>query len=366
MRLSLRRIVVVTGGMVATLLFLLVCQRSLSCRDDESEDRDDGVAVLVRDRRNVEFSYNRQAALVFVGGVPRSGTTLMRAMLDAHAHVRCGQETRVIPRLLALRQGWGGRKERVRLQQAGVTERVLDDAVAAFLLQVMARHGEPAPTLCNKDPFTLKSALYLSHLFPQSKFLLMIRDGRAAVHSMISRKVTIAGFDLGSYRDCLGKWSRAVEVMVTQCERVGEARCLAVRYEALVLRPRDTLSTVLRFLQLPWDEAVLHHEDAIGQPGGVALSRIERSTDQVMQPVNLGALSRWVGQIPLDVLAELETIAPMLNRLGYDPHANPPYYGEAEPIVLNNTERVLRGDFKTPATLKQEPLASLNVSDSES
>ena len=29
-----------------------------------------------------------------------SGTTLMRAMLDAHKDVRCGEETRVVPRLL--------------------------------------------------------------------------------------------------------------------------------------------------------------------------------------------------------------------------------------------------------------------------
>ena len=37
------------------------------------------------------FPYNRNTPLIFVGGVPRSGTTLMRAMLDAHPGVRCGK-----------------------------------------------------------------------------------------------------------------------------------------------------------------------------------------------------------------------------------------------------------------------------------
>merc|ERR1719476_510620 len=45
------------------------------------------------------FEYDRQSPLIFIGGVPRSGTTLMRAMLDAHPDVRCGEETRVVPLL---------------------------------------------------------------------------------------------------------------------------------------------------------------------------------------------------------------------------------------------------------------------------
>lgn len=101
----------------------------------------------------------------------------------------------------------------------------------------------------------------------------MVRDGRASAHSMISRRVTIAGFDISSYRDCLTKWSLAIEAMFLQCSLVGPGRCLTVRYENLVLRPRPTMVKILQFLDVPWHEGVLHHELAIGQPGGVSLSR---------------------------------------------------------------------------------------------
>ncbi|XP_064159879.1 protein-tyrosine sulfotransferase 1 isoform X2 [Anguilla rostrata] len=290
--------------------------------------------------------YSKDTPLVFIGGVPRSGTTLMRAMLDAHPAVRCGEETRVIPRVLAMKQMWSrSGREKMRLDEAGVTDEVLDAAMRAFLLEVIVRHGEPAPFLCNKDPFALKSLSYLAKIFPRARFVLMIRDGRASVHSMISRKVTIAGFDLGSYRDCLTKWNRAVETMHAQCLEA-QGRCLPVHYEQLVLHPERWMRTLLRFLDIPWDDAVLRHEELIGKAGGVSLSKVERSTDQVIKPVNVEALSKWVGKIPGDVLRDMAVIAPMLARLGYDPHANPPNYGRPDPRVLDNTRRLQKSPEK--------------------
>ncbi|XP_061658541.1 tyrosylprotein sulfotransferase 1, like isoform X4 [Syngnathoides biaculeatus] len=272
--------------------------------------------------------------LIFIGGFPRSGTTLMRVMLDAHRAVRCGEETRVIPRLLTMRASWSRSvKERIRLDEAGVTDRVLDSAVRAFLLEVIVGHGEPAPRLCNKDPFALKSLTYLAHIFPKSKFVLMVRDGRASIHSVISRKVTISGFDLNNPRDCLTKWSNAVETMFNQCVAAGPDRCLPVRYEHLVLQPEREMRKLLRFLELQWDAAVLHHEELIGKAGGVSLSKVERSTDQVVKPVNTDALDKWVGRIPEDVVEHMAEVAPMLARLGYDPRANPPDYARAPPLA---------------------------------
>ena len=60
----------------------------------------------------------------------------------------------------------------------------------------------------------------------------------------------------------------------------------------------------------------------------------------MIKPVNVEALSKWVGKIPADVLRDMPVIAPMLSRLGYDPHANPPNYGRPDPKVLDNTRRV--------------------------
>lgn len=207
---------------------------------------------MVRDEQTAEgggnYRYHRNMPLIFIGGVPRSGTTLMRAMLDAHPEVRCGQETRVIPRILQLRSHWmKSEKESVRLVEAGITKEVLNGAIAQFCLEIIAKHGDPAPRLCNKDPLTLKMGSYVIELFPAAKFLFMVRDGRATVHSIISRKVTITGFDLTSYRQCLTKWNQAIQTMHEQCKEIGSDRCMMVYYEQLVLHPEEWMRKILHF-----------------------------------------------------------------------------------------------------------------------
>ncbi|XP_055683700.1 protein-tyrosine sulfotransferase isoform X1 [Lutzomyia longipalpis] len=347
MRLGVRNRRAALFGVVCLLAVTMVLFKFSELRPTCLFKDDQTAPMMIRDEKFVlgtdqkVYPYHRNMPLIFIGGVPRSGTTLMRAMLDAHPDVRCGQETRVIPRILQLRSHWlKSEKESVRLQEAGISKEVMNSAIAQFCLEIIAKHGEPASRLCNKDPLTLKMGSYVIELFPQAKFLFMVRDGRATVHSIISRKVTITGFDLTSYRQCLTKWNHAIETMHEQCKEIGRERCMMVYYEQLVLHPEEWMRKILKFLDVPWNESVLHHEEFINKPNGVSLSKVERSSDQVIKPVNLEALSKWVGHIPDDVVRDMADIAPMLSILGYDPYANPPDYGKPDSWVKDNTSKV--------------------------
>nr|XP_023012893.1 protein-tyrosine sulfotransferase-like [Leptinotarsa decemlineata] len=323
-------------GVICALLVVYLLVHSVGLISSDFPTMVTDQKYVVGDDKKI-YEYNRQMPLIFIGGVPRSGTTLMRAMLDAHPDIRCGQETRVIPRLLQMRFHWlKSEKESMRLNQAGITKSVLDSAIAAFTLEIIAKHGEPAPRLCNKDPLTIKMGTYVIDLFPNAKFIFMVRDGRATAHSIISRKVTITGFDLTDYRQCLKKWNSAVEAMNSQCRELGPDRCLRVPYEQLVLHPKKWMEKVLEFLDIPWSDSVLHHEDFINN--GIELSNVKKKHI----PVNLEALSKWVGNIPEDVIKDMAHIAPMLSVLGYDPYANPPNYGQPDAEVAHKTKEIQR------------------------
>ena len=67
----------------------------------ESAPKKLGHTAAVYDSAGTLHEYNSEThPLVFIGGHPRSGTTLMRALLDAHVKVRCGEESRIIPRIV--------------------------------------------------------------------------------------------------------------------------------------------------------------------------------------------------------------------------------------------------------------------------
>ena len=93
-------------------------------------------------------------------------------------------------------------------------------------------------------------------------------------------------------------------------------------------------------MALDWTEAVMHHEKQINKAHGISLSKVERSSDQVVKPVNLEALSKWVGKMPNDVVEDMANIAPMLEKMGYDAHGNPPNYGTPDAEVVKNTKDV--------------------------
>ena len=218
--------------------------------------------------------FDTSIPLIWIGGIPRSGTTLMRTMLDAHDSVRCGEETHVIPRILGLHSNiLSSNTSYARYKEAGVTRQVLLNATAAYLLNIISMHGEPAPRLCNKDPFTLSSIDIVIEMFPQSKFIFMIRDGRATAHSIISRKVSISGFDIKTYDGCLRDWNKAITRMHEKCKMAGATYCLPVHYEQLVLHPKAEMKRILEFLGLTWSDNVLHHQDFIDKAGGVSLSK---------------------------------------------------------------------------------------------
>ncbi|KHN86934.1 Protein-tyrosine sulfotransferase 2 [Toxocara canis] len=208
-----------------------------------------------------------------------------------------GEETHVIPDILELREQWNQSAAAEILKLAGVTEAVLRKAIGAFMIEVIINHGPKARRFCDKDPLSLLWMEYIHEIFPNSKFILLLRDGRATVHSIITRQIPVARFD------------------TTRPE---------VHYERLVLDSRTEMRKILQFIDVEWSEDVLHHEKFVEKY--VKLSPGEYSSSQVRMPIHREALSNWFDFYSFDVRSRMHQLAPMLAKLGYNPYDNRPNY----------------------------------------
>jgi len=259
--------------------------------------------------------FTKQSPLLFIGGVPKSGTTLMRVLLDVHPSIRCGPETHVIIDVLKLRYEWAnfGHLHK-RNEAAGVTNSIIDSAVAAFILEVVARHGDPADVICAKEPFLMTQAGFLATAFNNSKVIHMVRDGRAISHSLVSRGLEFPPFSPTNHTQNLRSWANLATGMDRICRAIGPNRCRTVKYEQLVQEPERTLKDLLSWLDLPWEPKVLNHQEVIGE---VATSSMETTADQIVRPVYREAIERWRGEIPDEVLRDNLAWAPALRTFGY-------------------------------------------------
>lgn len=258
----------------------------------------------------------RNLAPILIGGVPRSGTTLFRAMLDAHPHIHCGPERKLLaPLVRSQRQWW--QVFGPSLQGANVTRDTMDAAAGAYLRTLLQRSATPGLRPAEKTPNILLFASDLGRMLPEARFIHVVRDGRAVAASLVrqdwvdpknGQKVPYTR----SLRAAIEYWGQ-YQLEVSAQLRTMPGRCTEVRYEQLVRQPEVELRRILAFLDEPWSPAVLAHHQA-----GTSLPSTEASSEAVAEPLHDRATTAWMQRVTAAELAEMEAVAgPILRALGY-------------------------------------------------
>jgi hypothetical protein len=190
-------------------------------------------------------------APIFIVGCQRSGTTLLRLMLDAHPRISCGPESRFLPDLARItRDDWP------RMSRYGLPREEWHERVAEFFDGFQREYAEQRGKVrwADKSPRYAMSLDYIAEVFPNCQVLHVIRDGRDVVASHRRR------WGYASAVRATVKWPRYVAFARDVGAALGPDRYLEVRYEDLVSEPRETAARVLAFLGEPWDDAVLAYD----------------------------------------------------------------------------------------------------------
>ena len=279
----------------------------------------------------------------FVVGVNRSGTTLLRMMLDAHPELTIPPETHFVPELIAAAESkdpapeallatitgqreWGdfGLDEDELLERFRAIEPLnAGDALRAFYSAYAERAGKPR--WGEKTPIYVKSMRKIERALPEARFVHVIRDGRDVALSIRDRAVKEHPID------------RIAERWVRRITRArGQARHLAhyeeIRYENLILDTRPTLERVCELFELPWDDALLdYHERSAdrleemkrelpddGKRTTLSVERRMATHARTTEEPDPRRASRWRESMDRSDRAQFESIAGhLLVELGY-------------------------------------------------
>lgn len=194
------------------------------------------------------------APAIFVIGSPRSGTTLLRLILDSHPRISCGEETHFLRDLEAIVGRNWPLVATYELEREWWLEHIRA-LYADFQTEVLTRSGKAR--WAEKDPTYTLHLPFIEELFPGAVYVHLLRDGHDVVASFRDRW----GYKSAA-RAARTEWARYVEAARALQARLPEERFLELRYEQLVADPEGQGQRLFTFLGEDWDPAVLDFDPA--------------------------------------------------------------------------------------------------------
>jgi tetratricopeptide (TPR) repeat protein len=248
---------------------------------------------------------------IFIVGFPRSGTTLLEQVLDAHPLLQSMDEQPFLLRAVDEVRESG---IRYPAELGRLTVQSLDDLRARYWDRARTRGRLlPGRRLVDKNPLNLIVLPLIQQLFPKARIVLTIRHPCDTLLSCFLQHFRSPGLALvcrdlttlaRAYSRVFGFWYSQASLL--------RPFSYELRYEQLTADFATEVRKLSAFLQLPWDDAML-------APGKHARAKGFISTPsyaQVIEPVNTRSVGRWK-HYERHFGAVLPLLGPWLERWAY-------------------------------------------------
>ncbi|TAN07458.1 MAG: sulfotransferase family protein [Rhodanobacteraceae bacterium] len=225
---------------------------------------------------------------IFIVGMPRSGTTLVEAILAAHPSVHAGGEMRYLPETLKAAFGFDDPGDHTAYPEVvpALTQDALWKLGAAYLDRVW-RQAPGASHITDKLTGNYLHAGMIRLALPQAKIVHVVRDPLDACFScfanVFERGSVPYTYELGT----LGRYCARYLELMRHWRRVLPADAvLDVRYEELVADPDAQIRRLLGYVGLPWDPKCLAFHANRHAVRTVSLGQVRR-------PIYRSSVARW-------------------------------------------------------------------------
>ncbi len=269
---------------------------------------------------------------LFIVACDRSGTTMLRLILDRSPDIAIPTESMILVDFANLRARYGGldtdadfdrlaadvwRHPKVR--EWGLPGRppgragLVGDAAYRAALEAPYRayaqlHGKPA--WGDKTPLYVEYLDEVKRVFPEARIVVLVRDGRDVALSLLR-----VPFGPANVWAAAHMWRSAVEAGEHAQRRYGRD-VMTVAYEKLVAEPQALVPEICRFAGIAYESAMLAVEES---PPGLLASGQEAWFQQLYAGINANSVGKWRRGMSASQQAVFTSVAgDALRRHGYE------------------------------------------------
>lgn len=287
-------------------------------------------ALLKRKKRDISLRRDP----IFILGVPRSGTTLLRILLDSHPNIACGPESPWLARTdisiknlyqfmahnqFGFVENFGVNIEQLRQETADYINRLY---LAYAANRGKSRWAEKTPDHCLEIPF-------LAEIFPDAYFIHIVRDGRdvaCSTSTLSEERRSISDWHtnnllmddgvivVNSLLNAGLRWQVWINKIEAGIKHV--RRSCTLRYEDLVASPETEMRRLMEFVGESFsismlDYSKVKHEFPKWEWGSRDVERSSRISPR--------SICRWRKQLDQETILDIESqISATLIKYGYD------------------------------------------------
>ena len=270
---------------------------------------------------------------IFIIGTERSGSNLLRLVLDSHSQIAIphpphfmryfapiaasyGDLTREPNRRALVRDVLRLQRTHIHPWEVSIDEDQVVSSASPSLFGVVAAVYEQYRIGAGKPRWGCKSTFMVDHVdqaldeYPAGRFVWLVRDPRDVAAS--ARRSVFSHFH--PHLTALLWQEQQVRAAAAQ-DAHGPARVHLLRYEDFVSRPREEVERLCRFLDVPLEPAMLTHDRSASARQTASLSE---SWQNASRPVNASSVGRHAHGLSPEERAMVELAAgAMMTRLGY-------------------------------------------------
>lgn len=287
---------------------------------------------------------------LFIIGNPRSGTTLLRLIINAHAQFVVPPECGFIQWLFSSYKGWTAtwcrdagkvnkflvdlancrKMETWHLDMDELEKRIQVTEPASYaelcntvLAQYMAQEKPEAVRWGDKNNYYIQHTDTLQSIFPHARFLCIVRDGRdvaCSYQELINRANKSSTYypnlpyDISEIAREWASNNQVIKNLITS------EKASWVRYEDLVHKPEEAIREICAFLAVPFESRMLdfHTEKSAGEPKEMLAWK-----EKTQSAITVSQTQRYKKDLSeKEVFAFEEQAAVFLDFFGYPIHSN--------------------------------------------